>query len=143
MGAWMRTAAWFATIGCAVLLRLIVLDTARAEDDVPPKEAFVAALQNAIGADDKEWLAAHLHFPVHYYGAKTQVIRNRAWFLRHYATVIGPKLKAAVLAQEREQVFENWQGLMVGEGSRNIWVRSFSPDLEPKYEIITINDSGP
>ncbi len=67
---------------------------------------------------------------------------NQAWFLRRYATVIGPKLKAAVLAQDPEQVFENWQGLMVGEGSRNIWVRIVGPDLEPKYEIITI-DGGP
>jgi hypothetical protein len=140
MGACVRR--WLCVLA-ATLLYLFMMHTAWAKDDVPPKEAFVAALQKAIGADDKEWLAAHLHFPVHYYGAKTQVIPNQAWFLRRYATVIGPKLKAAVLAQDPEQVFENWQGLMVGEGSRNIWVRSFGPDLEPKYEFITINDSGP
>ncbi len=140
MGACVRR--WLCVLA-ATLLCLFMMHTAWAEDDVPPKEAFVAGLQKAIGADDKEWLAAHLHFPVHYYGAKTQAIPNQAWFLRRYATVIGPKLKAAVLAQDPEQVFENWQGLMVGEGSRNIWVRSFGPDLEPKYEIITINDGGP
>jgi hypothetical protein len=141
MGACLRR--WLGVLVAAILLDLFVMHTARAEDDVPPKWALVAALQKAIGADDKEWLAAHLHLPVHYYRAKTQVIRNRAWLLKHYATVIGPKLKAAVLAQDPKQVFENWQGLMVGDGSRNIWVRSFGPDLEPKHEIITINDSGP
>jgi hypothetical protein len=126
MGACLRR--WLGVLVAAILLDLFVMHTARAQDDVPPKWALVAALQKAIGADDKEWLAAHLHLPVHYYRAKTQVIRNRA---------------SAVLAQDPKQVFENWQGLMVGDGSRNIWVRSFGPDLEPKHEIITINDSGP
>jgi hypothetical protein len=37
-------------------------------------------------------------------------------------------------------VLENWQGVMVGDG-RNIWFRNFGPDLEAKYEIITINNS--
>jgi hypothetical protein len=101
MGACVRR--WLGVLVAATLLYLFVMPTARAEDDVPPKEAFVAALQKAIGADDKDWLAAHLHFPVRYYGAKTQVIRNQAGFLKHYAMVIGRKLKAAVLAQDPEQ----------------------------------------
>jgi hypothetical protein len=72
MGACVRR--WLCVLA-ATLLYLFMMHTAWAKDDVPPNEAFVAALQKAI--------------------------------------------------------------------SRNIWVRSFGPDLEPKYEIITINDSGP
>jgi hypothetical protein len=30
---------------------------------------------------------------------------------------------------------------MVGEGSRNIWLRNFGAYTELKYEIITINNS--
>jgi hypothetical protein len=137
MGAWMRVGV---LVG-ALLLNLIAIRAVLAKDDLPPKLAFVAELQKAVGADDKAWLVAHLHFPVHYYGARTTLLRSKAQFLKRYATVIGPELKAAVVGQDINSVFENWQGLMIGEGRRNIWVRVFGADLEPKYEIITINDS--
>jgi hypothetical protein len=56
--------------------------------------------------------------------------------------VIGDKLKVAVLAQDPYHVLDNWQGVMVGEGGRNIWFNDFgTDDTHPKYEIITINDS--
>jgi len=114
----------------------------QAEDELPPKLAFITALQRAVREDDKTWLAGHLHYPVHYYGAKTTLIRNEAWFLKHYGSVVGDKLKAAVLAQDPYQVLDNWQGVMVGEGGRNIWFNDFgTDDTQPKYEIIAINDS--
>lgn len=81
----------------------------QAEDELPPKLAFIAALQKAVLEDDKAWLAAHLHYPVHYYGAKTTLIRNEAWFLKHYGSV-SDKLKAAVLAQDPYQVLDNCKG---------------------------------
>jgi hypothetical protein len=141
MGAWMRTAALFPTIGCAVLLRLIVLDTARAEDEVPPKEAFVAALQKAIGADEGMacgtfpfsrpllWRQDPSHPEP---GVVPQALRNG-----HWAETEGGRTRARARAGVRELARAD------GEGSRNIWVGSFSPDLEPKFEIITINDGGP
>jgi hypothetical protein len=123
------------------LLRPAALAGEPAERDLPAKPAFVAAMQKAVAGDDKNWLAAHLHYPVRYYGPKAEIIRSKSWFLNHYAAIFRPELKAAVLALDPYQVFENWQGLMIGEGSRNIWVRNFGPDLEPKYEIVTINNS--
>src|SRR6476646_8337641 len=60
-------------------------------DPTPP---FVIELQNAIRNDDKDWLADHLHLPVNYFGKTKEVIGSKDWFLKHYATVIGPELKA-------------------------------------------------
>ena len=82
-------------------------------------------MQTAVRADDRQWFAAHLHLPVRYYGKTNQTIRTKEWFLAHYATVIGPELKAAILAQDPETYLKNYQGLMVGEGSRNIWLEDF------------------
>ena len=113
-------------VGAVLLYPIVVMRAAQAEDDVPPKLAFVAPLQKAVGADDKAWLVAHLHVPVHYYGAKTRVIRSRAWFLSHYASVMSKEVKAAVLAQDPDQVFENWQGLMVGDRGRNLGQKFWS-----------------
>ena len=132
---------WRCLAGALVVLIAIGADAALAEPASNPKSALVAELQGAVRTDDKTWLAAHLHYPVRYYGRKDELIRSKAWFNKHYAIVIGPELKAALLAQDPEDIFENWQGIMVGEGSRNIWLRNFGADTEPKYEIITINNS--
>ena len=104
MGACMRR--WLCMLA-ATLLYLFMMHTARAEDDVPPKEAFVAELQKAIGADDKEWLAAHLHFPVHYYGAKTQAnpepgVVPQALRNGHWAETEGGRARARPRAGVRE-----------------------------------------
>ena len=67
----------------------------QAEDELPLKLPFIAALQKAVREDD-----------------------NRAGALPGAG---------------------HWEGVMVGEGGRNIWLNDFG--TQPKYEIITINDN--
>ena len=99
------------------------------------------ALQQAIRTGDKSWLADHTRYPLRYNGRSNISIRNKASFVKNYPTIIGRKLRAAVLAQDPENVFENWQGMMVGEGNHNIWVRDAgSSGLDQHYELIAIND---
>ena len=136
----------------AVLIALLGLmvalaSPARAENDSEdegfqyPETAVILALQAAIRTDDRDWFVANMHFPVRYFGETKQTIRSKEWFLRHYDTIIGPKLKANVLAQDPEHYFKNYQGLMVGDGGRNIWFADFADGNGVKYEIITINNS--
>ena len=119
------------------------LGPARAEP-LDPTPAFIAELQTAIRNDDKDWLADHLHLPVNYFGKTKQVISSKDWFLKHYATVIGPELKANVLKQDPNSYFKNYQGVMVGDGGRNIWFDDFGDEgagVPARFEIITINSS--
>ena len=105
---------------------------------------FIIELQNAIRNDDKDWLADHLHLPVNYFGKTKEVISSKDWFLKHYATVIGPELKANILKQDPETYFKNYQGVMVGDGGRNIWLDDFGDEgagIPARFEIITINNS--
>ncbi|WP_315832613.1 hypothetical protein [Bradyrhizobium prioriisuperbiae] len=61
--------------------------------------------------------------------------------LKNYPALIGEKLRAQILAQDPEQVFENYQGMMIGDGPINIWVRERSDDGPGgTFDIITIND---
>ena len=100
------------------------------------------ALQHAIRTDDKAWLADHTRYPLRYNGRSDIAIRNKASFFKNYPTIIGEKLRAAVLAQDPQNAFENWQGIMVGEGNYNIWIRDAgSSGLDQHYELITINDA--
>jgi hypothetical protein len=128
----------------AFVLWLAAAGSAAAEDDLDiaiPETEIIIALQTAIKADDKDWLVAHMHFPVRYFGATKRIIRSKDWFLRHYDTIIGLELRANVLAQDPEHYFKNYQGLMVGDGGRNIWFQDFGEGKGFKYEIITINNS--
>lgn len=130
-------------LGLAMGLALTALATGApaVAQEIPRKQQFVADLQNALRANDKNWLAGHMRYSVRYYGKRTVLIRSKSWFVKNYKSVIGAKLRLAVLAQDPGNVFENWQGLMVGEGNFNIWVRNTGDGSTEHYEIITINDS--
>jgi hypothetical protein len=124
----------------ATFLALQSVSSSRA-DDIPVKETLVMALQQAVRNGDKSWLADHTRYPLRFNGRANISIRNKTSFVKNYPTIIGSKLRAAVLAQDPENVFENWQGMMVGEGNHNIWIRDAgSNGLDQHYELIAIND---
>ena len=112
-----------------------------AQDQVPPKQAFVRDLQLALRKDDRSWIADHMSYPVRYHGRMASVIRDRNDFVRSYSRLISDRLRGAILAQKPDDVFENWQGLMIGDGTHNMWARDTAPGDATHYEIVTINDS--
>jgi|SRR6476619_4116838 len=73
----------------ALVLLLVLPLVPAAAEPVDPTPPFIVELQTAICNDDKTWLADRLHLPVTYFGKTKQVIRSKAWFLKHYATVMG------------------------------------------------------
>ena len=113
-------------------------------EPLDPVPAFIVELQTAIRNDDKAWLADRLHLPVSYFGKTKQVIRSKDWFVKNYGAVIGPELKVNLLKQEPDKYFKNYQGVMLGDGGRNIWFDDFGDEgagVPPRFEIITINNS--
>lgn len=127
----------------ACLLGVLALsNSARAEErEVPVKQKFVVRLQQAIRSNDKVWLADHVRYPLRYFGHSTKQIPGKASFLKHYPALIGEKLRAGILTQDPEQVFETYQGMMIGDGPINLWVRQRGDDgLSDVFDIITIND---
>jgi hypothetical protein len=128
------------TLGLAAIA-FSLKDSFAAEADLPEKQTIVLQLQQAVRADDKAWLAAHTRYPLSYFGRGNRVIGGKAAFIRNYALLFGAKLRAAILAQDPATVFENWQGLMVGEGRYNVWVRDTSDGGASRYQIVAINGS--
>jgi hypothetical protein len=61
-------------------LALLLMTAGHAKDEIPKKQAFVVALQQAIRANDKTWLAEHTRYPLRYYGDRKIPIRNKAAF---------------------------------------------------------------
>jgi hypothetical protein len=130
---------------CLMLSPAIAASADDAADQSSPDQTFLANLQKALRTNDANWLADHVHYPASYYGVKSgskgTKIQNKAWFISHYPQLIGPKLRAVVLAQDPDQLFHNYQGIMIGSDP-NIWFNNFGdgPD-NIRYEIITINDA--
>ena len=58
------------------------------------------------------------------------------------AGLISDRLRAAVLAQEPDRVFKNWQGVMIGDGSNNMWARDARAGEATRYGIVMINASN-
>ena len=103
------------------------------------REAFLAHLQQAVRQNDLAWLGAHLDYPVTIRGKHRIVLKNRDAFAKLDPTLIGPRLRADILAQRPEDLSSNWQGMMIGSGQHNIWVRDASPDpSRPDYRVFAM-----
>lgn len=128
--------------GLAVVLLLLAGagGAARAQMEAAAKPAAVRDLQRAFRDHDRAWLADRIRYPLRYHGRTVAVIRNRNDFLRNYDNLVSDRLRSAVLMQDPEHVFENWQGLMVGDGTHNLWLRENGDGEPARYEIVTIND---
>jgi hypothetical protein len=126
----------------AILVLAATSRTAAEESDIPQKQIFVARLQQAVRANDKAWLAEHTRYPLRSFGSPQPSIRDKRSFIKNYSSLIGVKVRAAVLAQDPANVFENWQGLMIGEGSYNVWIRNAGDGPDERFQIIAINN-GP
>ncbi len=99
---------------CRLVVGLVLVavagSTARAQSGIESKPAAVRELQRALRDHDRAWLADHLRYPLRHFGRAVAVIRNRSDFLRNYDTIVSDRLRSAVLTQDPEHVFGNWQG---------------------------------
>jgi hypothetical protein len=129
-------------VATGLLLLVIAGGTAPAQTGAPPKPAAVRELQRALRDHDRTWLAEHIRYPMRYHGRSVAVIRNRSDFLRSYDRIVSDRLRSAVLMQDPDKAFENWQGVMVGDGTHNMWLRESGEGDAARYEIVTINDAN-
>ena len=135
-----RMESRIALVLCLMLASAFATRVGNAADQSSDR-VFLLDLQKALRTDDKDWLAGHMHYPASYYGQNFIMIKNRASFDDHYRMLVGPKLRAIVLAQDPDRLFKDRHGIMIGSDP-NIWFYNFGSGPEDvRYEIITINDT--
>ena len=83
----------------------------------PEVAAFLKKIQGAVQADDARALAGMVHYPFSAPGKFTA--KDRRAFIKQYEGFVTPRWKAAVVAQRYEDLFVNYQGIMVGNGE--VW----------------------
>ena len=104
------------------------------------------ALQAAVTADDADAVSRLVVYPLRVNGRSNRRIRDRRAFLAAYQDLFDAKLRSIVRRQRFEDLFVNWQGVMLGEGA--LWISGIcerpSKPFEcrnPRIGIITINQT--
>lgn len=93
-------------------------------------------IQEAVSSDSKELIADNVLYPLRVNSKDGYVeINDKEELISNYDEIITDKVKSALSKQTIEELFVNYQGVMVGNGE--IWFGSLVD--ESKYGITTIN----
>jgi hypothetical protein len=100
--------------------------------------AFLAQLQAAVQANDKEKIAGMISYPMNViHGDKRARIRDKQTFLARYDNIFDEHVRQTILKQSARCLFGNANGEMIGNGE--VW---FSEMGDGSVKIITVNPSA-
>ncbi len=100
--------------------------------------AFLARLQAAVQANDKEKIAGMVSYPLNFiHGSKRIRIHDKQTFLARYDTIFSEHIRKAILQQSAHCLFGNANGEMIGRGE--VW---FTEMGDGSVKIITVNSSA-
>ena len=128
----MGRATWLRCLALGLLLAaglMAVATACEAKEDysfVGIKDAsqvpkFVASLQKALAAEDKNAVAGLVSYPLMVsVGGEDLEIENKAAFVSQYDRIITKEIKQNILAQPLNDIFVNKQGVMVGTDGK-VW----------------------
>ncbi|QHW33304.1 hypothetical protein GZH47_22590 [Paenibacillus rhizovicinus] len=110
--------------------------TAGIDDPKKFQEVF-GAVKAAIARGDKAEVANHILYPLRVNGASgTELIQTRGEFVKQYDAIMTKQVRNAIASQSFDQLFINYQGVMVGNGE--IWFAG-SADKPQVIGMIAIN----
>ncbi len=78
---------------------------------------FFFKFQQAVQHNKKATVASMVNYPLHVNSnGKTHTIKNKATFIAKYDSIMTPEIKRTLAYAIEEDLFVNWQGVMVGSG---------------------------
>jgi hypothetical protein len=100
--------------------------------------AFLAQLQAAVQANDKDKIAGMISYPLNViHAGKRARIRDKQTFLARYDNIFDEHIRQTILKQSARCLFGNANGEMIGNGE--VW---FSEMGDGSVKIITVNPSA-
>jgi len=104
-------------------------------------KAFFQEIKQAIESHDAKWIAENINLPlnVNINGKKTSIKTEKS-FIKNYDNIITPAIVDAVRSQDENDMFKNWQGIMIGRGQ--IWFGQYIDEKVNRsfYYIKAINN---
>lgn len=91
-------------------------------------------IKKIVANNNKKALANYIFYPLKVNSSNNKnIIKTKEEFIAQYDTIFTPKIKTALTNQKIEDLFVNYQGVMVKDGE--IWLK----ESNSKYGIVTIN----
>ena len=104
-------------------------------------EQFVSDVKKAISKGDKIWLAANLFYPLRVrISEKSSIqLKSKNEFLLQYDKIFTTAFKSALNNTFSHNLFNNYQGIMIGDGK--LWMNNAvnASEAKPMFQIISIN----
>jgi len=104
-------------------------------------ESVFNDLQRGIAAGDRAAVAGLMRYPVRVsIAGKSQQVKDAASFQRDYDKIVTPSLTKLIGEQKFDELFVNWQGVMLGQGE--VWINGVCPDNDCKNADVKVNNIG-
>lgn len=105
-------------------------------------EEFARKIQSYVLNENKEQLSKEIKYPITVkIDDKATTIQSKDEFIKNYDKIFHSKYKQAITSAITEYMFVNWQGVMFGTGTDNIWINEETDtNGNPKLMIIAINN---
>ena len=104
-------------------------------------EQFISDVKKAVLKGDKIWLADNLFYPLKISISEKLVLnlKNKNQFLLQYDKIFTADFKAVIGKTFSHNHFNNYQGVMIGDGE--IWINNSlnASEAKPIFQIIAIN----
>jgi hypothetical protein len=104
-------------------------------------EEFVSDVKKAVAKGDKIWLANNLFYPLKVRISEKLALnlKSKNQFLLQFDKIFTADFKSAVSKTYSHNHFNNYQGIMIGDGE--IWINNAlnATEAKPMFQIIAIN----
>ena len=101
--------------------------------DVHGLKIFIKKLKLWSEQGNKDSIAANIDFPL----VNDESISSSKIFLQQYDKIFNNKVKQALQQQKLNELFKNFQGVMIGSGE--MWIANVSKTKNEVYKIRSIN----
>lgn len=105
-------------------------------------EAFVKRMRTSIMKDNKEWVAAHVQYPIKVktVDGKNLLVKNDTQLIKEFDRIFHQEFKESLKKVCACNMFSNYEGVMIGNGL--IWIANSAETVDRKiqYVIISINN---
>src|SRR5215467_6624551 len=99
-------------------------------------EAFIAALQKAVAADDRQKVASMIRYPIVILaGGRSVLFKSPSSLVASYDLVFTARRKKLIAEARAEDLFGNWRGAMIDNG--DIWINTVDSG---GLKIVTVNN---
>lgn len=100
---------------------------------------FVKSLQVALESDNRNWISESLSYPLKVTTQNGEkIVSNKEELLNDFESIFNCEIKKSVKQQDLNNIFSNWQGLMLGSDGQ-VWITTVEDDGGERSWITAIN----